>query len=353
MAIPYNDLINQTIAENGPQVGEIIGYVNLKAMWLAYVRPDLTPAERTERYQKELQRSLIGFLERKLVREKESPADGIGALTEGLANAHLKYVIALYVGSFMKETTPETFHCLADTRVYPTFSDLVSRIEEFAASPEGETLRGSGGADPFAGMASVIAQLKTTLIPISQSEISTLKTLTDELMLYLQKEPDAIRTMHWQAFQEFVWEKFVCDGYHVVDVSRERNSGGDLVAIQEGGGKRVRHLVEAKCYSDRIGMDIFNQVVGAADGAESGHVFLVTSSDFTSDVETAAAERRRLSQEPGRTAMFKNVVVDLVDGKRLVEWLRQYKVRTDGGLWLRENWDAGEEGNQGDTQQES
>ena len=73
-------------------------------------------------------------------------------------------------------------------------------------------------------------------------------------------------------------------------------------------------------------MEIFNQVIGAADNSECDHVFLVTSSDFTSHVLAAADERQRLSQERRRNAKFKNVVVDLVDGKRIAEWLRQYKV---------------------------
>jgi restriction endonuclease Mrr len=339
MAVPFNDLINRTIAENPLVVGEIIGYVNLKAMWLVYVRPDLPQSERNERYQKELEKCLTRFLERKLIfKEDKTPVDTMDALTKGLVDAQLRYVIALYVSSFMKETTPEVFCNLADRRVFPSFYDLVSRIEEFASSPAAESFKGPHEEPALLGMASVIQRVKETLIPLSRSEVAALKTLTNELMMFLQADPDAIRRMHWQAFQELVWEKFACDGYHVKDVSRIRNSGGDLVAIQQEGGKEVRHLVEAKRREEKIGMEIFNQVVGAADNTESEHVFLVTSSEFTADVLAAAQERERLSQQRERNAKFKNVVVELVDGKRLAEWLSQYKVRTDGGLWLRETW---------------
>jgi restriction endonuclease Mrr len=357
---PYNDIINKVVARNSIQIGELLGYVNLKAMWLVYVRPDMSSGELDEMYRRELSSRLGRFISGVLLPDetsysaeenerrsdwlrKASPFYAAGLvgdndpLMDAVRNFDVQSTIHAYAASFVKETTPGVFRALADKRLYPSFTDLIQQIESFGKAAKG------GSEDPkeiqaIVAMTNVIQQMREQLIPLSQSEIETLRTLTSELMLFLQVEPEAMKRMHWSAFQELVWEKFACDGYHVTDVSRIKNSGGDLVAVQQEDGKQVRHLIECKRYKDKIGMAIFNQVIGAADNAETQHVFLVTSSDFTASVRAAAQERELLSAQSDRQAQFKNIMVDLVNGKRLVEWLREYKVRVDGGLYLREDW---------------
>ncbi len=74
-------------------------------------------------------------------------------------------------------------------------------------------------------------------------------------------------------------------------------------------------------------MDIVNGVIGAARRENVDHAFLVTTSGFSPDVQRRVAELRELR-------------LHLKDGEDIVNWLRSYQMRSEGGLWIDADLDA-------------
>ena len=95
-------------------------------------------------------------------------------------------------------------------------------------------------------------------------------------------------------------------------------------------GVETKYLIECKRYRStrRVGLDIVNGVIGATRRADADHAFLVTSSFFSTEVEDRKTELEELR-------------LHLRDGDDVREWLRNYCVRSEGGLWLSPGWDEG------------
>jgi hypothetical protein len=73
-------------------------------------------------------------------------------------------------------------------------------------------------------------------------------------------------------------------------------------------------------------LDIVNSVVGAAKRAKVDHALLVTTSHFTRDVLQLEAD-------------WSDLRLHLKDGDEVIQWLKEYKPREDGGLYLAPGWD--------------
>lgn len=159
--------------------------------------------------------------------------------------------------------------------------------------------------------------------------INSIREVYSEAMLWLHKHPDQIEAVAWDAFEKIVAEIFASNGFTVDLTGRDRNRSADIVAVRtDEFGVQTKYLVEIKHYREdrRIGLDVVNAVIGAKERAKVEHAFLVTTSSFTEDVE-------RMKAELGEFRLH------LFDGEKVKEWLRDYTVRSDGGIWLEKGWD--------------
>lgn len=170
---------------------------------------------------------------------------------------------------------------------------------------------------------------KPRIIRLTPHFVRSIKDVYQEYVAWLKKHPEVLDKIAWEAFEKLVAEIFVSRGFHVDITGRLRNRSSDIIAIRSDAfGVETRYLIECKRYerSRHIGLEIVNGVIGAARRADVDHAFLVTSSYFTRDVKT-------------RTAEFEQLRLHLRDGDDVRQWLKDYTVRAEGGLWLSPGWD--------------
>ena len=89
-----------------------------------------------------------------------------------------------------------------------------------------------------------------------------------------------------------------------------------IVLVGTANRKWINHEIVTSWNADMV-----NAVVGAAVRAKVEHAFLVTISAFTSGVDKERAK-------------FAELLLHLRDGQHVKEWLKDYTVRTDGGIWI-------------------
>ena len=170
---------------------------------------------------------------------------------------------------------------------------------------------------------------KPRVINLSTTLISSIKDVHSEYISWIKKHPDAIDKIAWEAFERLIAEVFASRGFYVDLTGRLRNRSADILAVRtDEFGVETKYLIECKRYdsSRRVGFEIVNAVIGAARRAKVDHAFLVTSSYFTKDVVRKQKE-------------LVDIRLHLMDGDKVRQWLREYKVRSDGGLWLSNNWE--------------
>ncbi|OFX44643.1 MAG: hypothetical protein A2046_01305 [Bacteroidetes bacterium GWA2_30_7] len=170
---------------------------------------------------------------------------------------------------------------------------------------------------------------KDRVVSISKGLVSSLHDIDQEFMLWLKNNTHKLDQISWDAFEKITAEVFASKGYKVELTGRNQNKSADVIAIRNDEfGIETKYLIECKRYSSkkRIGMEIVNGVIGAAVRAKVDHAFLVTTSSFTSNVIKRKAELSELN-------------LQIKDGHEIKEWLKCYKVRSDGGLWLSKTWD--------------
>lgn len=170
---------------------------------------------------------------------------------------------------------------------------------------------------------------KPRIISLSPRLVVSIRDVYQEYVLWLQKHPDVIDTIAWEAFEKLIAEIFASHGFCVDLTGRVRNRSSDILAVRNDEfGVRTQYLIECKRYRStrRVGMDIINGVIGSARRADVDHSFIVTSSYFTKDVIDRKSE-------------FEQLRLHIRDGDDVREWLKGYKVRSDFGLWLSSGWD--------------
>ena len=68
-------------------------------------------------------------------------------------------------------------------------------------------------------------------------------------------------------------------------------------------------------------------IISALQLEKAHHAFLVTSSRFSDPVEKQ------------RLLYLNEYHVSLHNGEAIQEWLRNYKTKSEGGLWLSDDWE--------------
>lgn len=226
-----------------------------------------------------------------------------------LARPQIKSMIDGQVGGFARQ--------VSDFRD-GTYVNLVMRVVgERDSSPVNRLL-----AEQYEAFASRIANLSGSLI-------SAVKLINEEFIIWLKTHPQDTGRIHSDAFEQICGEILTSHGFSVEFTGRLKNVSADLIAVRANeSGQDIKYLIECKRYSERnvVGLDIVNAVIGASWRARTTHAMLVTTSTFSAN---AISEQSRLGE-------FR---LELHDGQKVTEWLRDYNFTDRYGLWLPKGWE--------------
>lgn len=157
--------------------------------------------------------------------------------------------------------------------------------------------------------------------------VSTLRELTPELVMYLQKNTQDLRSLSPQLFETLIAEVLLANGFSEAKlVGRDSYTSADICAIKSLSSLEgdVRVYVEVKRTRRRVGINIISQVLGAMTMERQRlgwHMAMIVSLEgFT---KTKKYNRHELSL----------LGIELKSEDDIKEWLQGY-TPNEKGLWL-------------------
>jgi restriction system protein len=139
------------------------------------------------------------------------------------------------------------------------------------------------------------------------SLLSAIATIKRKLTFAAAKDIESIRAMSWREFETLIAETYHRQGFTVEETGGGGADGGvDL--ILRGNGRKV--LVQCKQWrAQQVGVKVVREMVGIIGHEKADAVVVVTSGSFTGEAASFARGKP----------------VDLVDGKALVELIRNVR----------------------------
>lgn len=150
---------------------------------------------------------------------------------------------------------------------------------------------------------------RTIIVPESPILVSE---VNDELLRFLARNPDYLRSIEPRMFEEVVAEIFRRKGFEVRVTQKTRDGGLDIYAIKHEIVGTMYFVIECKRYAEsrKVGIELVQRLNGVIDPNQGHRGVLVTTSSFTSDaVKFAKPLEHRLS---------------LRDYEDLKQWLVEY-----------------------------
>lgn len=120
--------------------------------------------------------------------------------------------------------------------------------------------------------------------------ISSVRTVTSDLLDRLARSPGLVQRLHWRTFEELVAELFSRQGWEVELTAPSKDGGADLYAARHDGFGRVLYVVECKKYSPErpIGPHLVRALYGVVERQRATRGVLATTSLFTPGAEHEA-----------------------------------------------------------------
>ena len=127
-------------------------------------------------------------------------------------------------------------------------------------------------------------------------------------------------------------EYFASLGFKVKLLGRNPRTGADIIAVrtEDSIGVEIRYMIEVKRHKNLIGIEEIDRVLGALHREKERigwHLALVVSVSGFKDFRSTNPEH------------LKMLGIELKDGADVASYLRSYKPRPEGGLWLPRRWD--------------
>lgn len=175
----------------------------------------------------------------------------------------------------------------------------------------------------------LLSVLLAPAVELSES-LESIKRVSPELMRHLKRENTDITKVPAQVFEEIVAELLAGMGWKEVQlVGRSSETSADILAghFLPDGVTPIRVFIEVKRWKDRIGVEIFNQVLGA----------MVSEKDRFGWHQAwiialgGAADTRKFSRQEWRAKGL-----EVKDKTDLLSWLDGYRPNRNG-LWLPPN----------------
>lgn len=170
------------------------------------------------------------------------------------------------------------------------------------------------------GLRPLYAPREDVCSPLALAKILDLES---ELIRYLQRQPEKMRSIHSDVFEKLIAELMASFGFNVEWTGRNQATGGDVIAVsmELAPGLKTNYLIEAKRFAANrpVGIEIARTLYGAKTVEGYANALLVTTSFFTRGVLDFAH----------RPWDFQ-----VRDFHGLVEWLNKYRPLEDGKLHM-------------------
>lgn len=163
-------------------------------------------------------------------------------------------------------------------------------------------------------------------IDLSES-IESLKRITPDLMRHLQREHSDIEKVPPRVFEHIIAEILAGHGWNEVKlVGSSSATSADILAgyYIPSTGMQVRVFLEVKRWKDRVGVEVFNSVLGAMVSERDvfgWHMAWIIALG-------GASETRKFNREE-----WSLKGVEVKDKKDILRWLEGYRPNPNG-LWL-------------------
>jgi hypothetical protein len=156
--------------------------------------------------------------------------------------------------------------------------------------------------------------------------------LTPYLMAHMRSYPERLKELDPHVLEQLVGEYFASQGLKVKHLGRDPTTSADLMAIETSPvtGADIRYLIEVKRTKERVGIEVVKTVLGALHLEQENrgwHIGLIVSLSGFKDFRGTNRNQLRMKG------------IELQDGSDVARYLRTYKPRSDGGLWLPADWD--------------
>jgi uncharacterized protein YjbI with pentapeptide repeats len=155
--------------------------------------------------------------------------------------------------------------------------------------------------------------------------VTTVGAVTEELISYLAKHPEALDSVRPRQFEELVAGILASYGWEVQLTPESRDGGYDIFAISKDiSGARTSWIIECKRYrrDRKVGVEIARALYGVKQDIRVANAMLATTSDFTRGVNDFKASRYDF---------------DLKNYQDVLNWINTYKRESDEGLFLRDD----------------
>ena len=173
----------------------------------------------------------------------------------------------------------------------------------------------------------LLGVLLAPVIELSEP-LESLKTVSPQLIAYLRRQNADIGKVAPRVFEEIVAELLAAQGFGEVKlVGRNSETSADILAgyfLPGGGASRVRVFIEVKRWRDRVGVEVFNAVLGAmvSERERFGwHQGWIVALGGVTDTEKLSREQWRMKG------------LEVKDSTDLTRWLDGYEPHHNG-LWL-------------------
>lgn len=163
---------------------------------------------------------------------------------------------------------------------------------------------------------------------VASEAIEAFRELKPDLIKHLQRHGEDLAKIRPDVFEQLVGELLRSTGWEDIRfVGRNPRTSADIFAghYTPGGLGQHRMFVEVKRWRKRIGVEVFNQVLGAmiSEREDFGwHSALIVALGGASDT-------RKYDRD-----QWRRKGLEVKDKEDLMHWLRDYKPNTEG-LWVR------------------
>jgi HJR/Mrr/RecB family endonuclease len=205
-------------------------------------------------------------------------------------------------------------------------ANYLTRVFEYAHEPDIRDAREwPDFIEQYIKYIKVLRQLYTDKEPPEQL-IKMVGVITDELIRYLKRHPEAMYQIRPRQFEEHIAEILASFGWQVQLTPPVKDGGYDIYAVSKDikGDVETSWIIECKKNSPerKVGVDVVRALYGVKGQLQAVNALLATTSYFTEGAKELKASRYD---------------IELKDYEGILEWINEYRPNPNGKLYIKDN----------------
>jgi hypothetical protein len=217
------------------------------------------------------------------------------------------------------------------------FDDLVAKLND----PSGENYDARALIQDLHSRLSNMSQVPETFeedgspaVAAAVSWTQVDKELTPFVMSHFKNSPGDLTSVDPLLFEKIIAEYFASIECRVELLGQNPKTGADILAVRtdDAVGLEIRYMIEVKRWKQKVGIEVIDRVLGTLTREKptfGWNIGLIVSLAGFKNFRATDAES------------LKKLGVYLKGKEEVLDYLRSYKPRPDGGLWIHDGWDAG------------